>query len=124
MNKVKHSHIYTDSEGESHVEDLEVDLAEINYAPPAPPLWASAFFPATEYHYSSLPPGWYGDWHPVPRRQVFICLRGESEAEFSDGTRRRVGPGAIAVFEDTWGKGHRSWVVGDEDVLAAVVELA
>ena len=123
MNKVKYARVYTDSEGESHVEDLEVDLAEANYAPPAPAAWASAFFAATEYHYLSVPPGWYGDWHPVPRRQLFFILKGQTETKMSDGTRRRSGPGSIGLHEDTWGKGHRSWVVGDEDVLAAVVEL-
>ena len=124
MNKVKYAHVYTDSEGESHVEDLEIDLTEANYAPPAPAAWASAFFPATEYHFLSVPPGWYGDWHPVPRRQLFFYLRGESEVELGDGTRRRLVPRDVALFEDTQGKGHRSWVVGDEDVMAVVVVLA
>jgi hypothetical protein len=27
------------------------------------------------------------------------------------------------LVEDTTGKGHRSWVVGDADVLAVVVQL-
>ena len=123
MNKVKYAHIYTDSEGESHFEDLEVELEEVNYAPPAPPAWVSAFSPATEYHYLSAPSGWYGDWHPVPRRQLFFVLKGAMEGEVSDGTRRRFRPGDVALFEDTWGKGHRSWVVGDDDALDAVVEL-
>jgi hypothetical protein len=123
MNKVKYAHIYTDSEGESHVEDLELDLAEANYAPPAPSLWVSAFFPAAEYHYLGAPSGWSGDWHPVPRRQVFFYLRGKSGVELSDGASRRLGPGDVLLAEDTNGKGHRSWVVGDEDVLAVVVEL-
>ena len=124
MNKVKYARVYTDSEGESHVEDLEVDLAEANYAPPAPAAWVSAFFPATEYHYVSSPSGSYGDWHPVPRRQLVLILRGTIGAEFGDGTRLTCCPGDVLLIEDTWGKGHRSWVVGDEDVLAAVVELA
>ena len=41
----------------------------------------------------------------------------------SDGERRRYVPGSAALVEDTTGTGHRSWVVGDTDVLAAVVQL-
>jgi len=80
-------------------------------------------FPATGYHFTRVQPGWYGDWHPVPRRQVFILLQGEMEIEASDGTRVRSAPGDILLAEDTWGKGHRSWVVGDKDALLAVVVL-
>jgi hypothetical protein len=124
VDKVRYARVYTDSEGESHLEDVEMDLVETNYAPPAPPMWPSAFFPASGYHFLSAPPGWYGDWHPVPRRQLFLVLKGQIEAELGDGTRRLSGPGAILVLEDTWGKGHRSWVVGDDDALMAVVVLS
>jgi hypothetical protein len=30
--------IYTGSDGETHFEDLEVELAEVDFAPPAPPV--------------------------------------------------------------------------------------
>jgi hypothetical protein len=115
--------VYFDPEGESHSQDVELDLVETNYAPPAPPIWVSASFQASGYQFLRFLPGWYGDWHPVPRRQMFIFLKGESEGETSDGARLRFGPGDILLAEDTQGKGHRSWVVGDEDVLAAVVVL-
>jgi len=115
--------VYADSDGESHSSEEEVDLAEVNYAPPAPPLWASAFFPAVSYQFLRTPPGWYGDWHPAPRRQVLFFLKGEVEAETSDGNRARSGPGDVVLLEDTSGKGHRSWVVGDEELWAAVIVL-
>jgi hypothetical protein len=51
-------------------------------------------------------------------------LQGEMEGEASDGTRVRSAPGDIMLFEDTSGKGHRSWVVGDDEALAAVVVLS
>jgi hypothetical protein len=34
-----------------------------------------------------------------------------------------MGPGSVVLVEDTEGKGHRSWVVGEEDVVIAVVQL-
>jgi hypothetical protein len=50
-------------------------------------------------------------------------LAGRVEAETSDAARRMMGPGTVVLVEDTTGKGHRSWVVGDEDVLIGVVQL-
>jgi hypothetical protein len=41
----------------------------------------------------------------------------------SNGEVRRFGPGDVVLLEDTTGKGHRSRVVGDRDVLGAVVQL-
>ncbi len=123
MDKVRYARVYADSEGESHLEELELDLVESNYAPPAPPLWPSAFFPAVGYHLLKAPASWSGDWHPVPRRQIFFYLKGQSIVEVGDGDCRELGPGDILLAEDTRGRGHRSWAVGDEDILAAVVVL-
>ena len=35
---LKYTRIYTDSDGETHFEDLEIELAEVDFAPPAPPV--------------------------------------------------------------------------------------
>jgi hypothetical protein len=83
--------IYTGSDGETHFEDLEVELAEVNFAPPAPPVQLSAFTAAKQWAFLSLPPGWEGDWHPEPGRSVLFYLAGQSEIEVSDGTIRRLG---------------------------------
>jgi hypothetical protein len=37
---------------------------------------------------------------------------------------RRLGAGDILLMEDTTGKGHATRIIGDEDALAAVVQLA
>jgi hypothetical protein len=123
MDRMSYPRVYADSEGESHLEDRELELSSMDYAPPAPAMWASAFAGATGYHFLSAPVGWVGDWHPVPRRQLFLILRGAIGAEVGDGTRRSFRPGDVVLLEDTRGRGHRSWVVGDEDVLMAVVVL-
>ncbi len=115
--------VYADAAGESHFEDVEVELTSRDFAPPAPPLYLSEVVPATGFAFVRLPAGWYGDWHPTPRRQIFFYLAGEVEGETSDGERRRFGPGSATLVEDTTGKGHRSWVVGDSEVLAAVAQL-
>lgn len=115
--------IYSDDAGESHFEDVELALAPLDFAPPAPPIRVSAFSPAAMYGFLSSPPGWYGDWHPTPRRQMLFYLAGEIEAETSDGEVRRFEAGSVTLVEDTAGKGHRSRVIGGGDVLLAAVQL-
>ncbi len=118
-----YTRIYADETGESHDEDIEVELTPREFAPPAPPLHLSSMTPATGVAFVRFPAGWDGDWHPTPRRQLFFFLAGELEGETSDGDRRRYGAGSAALLEDTTGTGHRSRVVGDGDVLAAVAQL-
>jgi hypothetical protein len=115
--------IYADSDGESHFEDVEVSLKPVDFAPPAPLLHASAFTPASQFGFLSAPPGWFGDWHLPPRRQILFFLSGENELEVSDGEVRYFGPGSVLLVEDTTGIGHRSRIVGSDWALAAVVQL-
>jgi hypothetical protein len=120
---MKYVRVYSDLDGESHFEDVEVDLTLADFAPPAPPLYVSTLTPASRFGFLSAPPGWYGDWHPAPRRQIILYLSGELEAEVSSGEVRRFGPGSVTLAEDTTGKGHRSRVVSTSDVLGMVIHL-
>jgi hypothetical protein len=115
--------IYADPAGESHFEDVEVELSQVNFAPPAPPLNLSSFSPALRYAFCSFPAGWRGDWHREPQRQIFFVLSGEIAGQVSDGEVRHLGAGSVVLGEDTTGKGHVSWVMGKTDVLTAVVQL-
>ncbi|MCQ1535862.1 cupin domain-containing protein [Methanosarcina sp. KYL-1] len=120
---MKYTRIYSDSKGTSHFEDRDIGFAEVNFAPPAPSLYLSAFQKAEQFAFCRIPAGWFGDWHPTPHHQFFFFLSGELEAEVSDGELRRFGPGSVVHLEDTGGKGHVTRVIGNEDVLAAVVQL-
>ncbi len=120
---MRYVRLYADEAGASHFEDVDVPLATLDFAPPAPPLNLSVLVPATGCAFLTAPAGWYGDWHPSPRRQFVVYLAAETALETSDGEVRRVGPGSVVLVEDTTGKGHRSWVVGDADMLAVVVQL-
>ncbi|MFW9925434.1 MAG: hypothetical protein ACFFDM_01575, partial [Candidatus Thorarchaeota archaeon] len=66
---------------------------------------------------------WFGDWHPTPKRQMFVYISGKMEAQVSDGEVRIFGPGSVTLVEDTTGKGHKSRVIGDQDVLTIVIQL-
>jgi hypothetical protein len=120
---VKIQRVYSDSDGVSHFEEIDVEMTSVEFAPPAPRLDASEFQEATRVGIIRASPGWKGDWHPAPCRQLMFYLAGWVEAETSDGGRLTLGPGTVVLAEDTTGKGHRSWVVGDEDVVIGVVQL-
>jgi len=115
--------LYSDSDGESHFEEQDLKLTSVDFAPPAPPLELSEFWDSKRVSILRAPPGWYGDWHPAPKRQLMFYLKGNVEGEASDGSVRTMRPGSIVLVEDTTGKGHRSRVVGAEDVIIATVQL-
>src|SRR5712691_7452877 len=115
--------LYADEHGESHFEDVEIDLVSTEYVPPAPPLDLSSFTPATQFGFMRAPAGWSSDWHPSSGRNVFFVLTGGWEVTASDGEARRFAVGSVLLVEDTGGKGHASRVVSNTDSLAAVVQL-
>jgi quercetin dioxygenase-like cupin family protein len=115
--------VYADSLGESHFEDISWKMVESEFAPPAPPLLVSDFVDSSSFGFISAAPGWSGEWHPTPKRQLIIYISGRIEATVSDGESRTFGSGDITLLEDTAGVGHRSKVTGDEQVLLAVIQL-
>lgn len=70
-----------------------------------------------------MSPGWHGDWHPAPRRELVIYLSGEGEIEASDGEVRELTPGTVLLAEDTRGKGHITRVTGSSEVSLVIVLL-
>jgi hypothetical protein len=117
------SRCFADVDGVSHFEDLAIALTLRDFAPPARPFFVSPMSEASGIAFVRFPAGWEGDWHPTAHRQFFIFLEGEFEGEAGDGTRRNYRPGSGVLLEDTVGFGHRSWVVGSQDVLAVVVQV-
>ncbi len=121
---MEYTRLYSDEQGESHFEARGIRFESVDFAPPAPPLDISAFGLAEECFLLRGKPGWQGDWHPAPFRQLHFYLSGEVEVETSDGKIGRTSAGGVALVEDTSGKGHRSRVVSSSDVLIAAVKLA
>ena len=104
--------LYTGSDGQSHVEDLELS-GEL-----------TSPHGVTSFKFMTWPAGHFIDWHPAPQRQYVISLSGELEIGLGDGTLRRFGPGDARLVEDTTGQGHTTRVVSDGPTLTAVVPLA
>lgn len=115
--------VYSDSIGETHFEDIEIKLDESDFAPPAPPIFISNLQLSTKYGFLSVMPGWSSDWHPTPKRQYIIYLSGMIEAEVSDGEIRQFRPGSITLVEDTVGKGHKSRAIGNDQIIAVIIQL-
>ena len=120
---MKYIRIYADEGGESHFSDNNIKLELSDFAPPAPPIELSGYYPASRCVFTVFPVGWYGDWHPTPERQIFICFQGILEVTVSDGEKRMVSQGCIVFVEDTEGKGHITKVVSEVEVRAAVIQL-
>ena len=120
---MKYHHLFTDDTGESHWRDVEVELEEQVFAPPAQDIWVSAAESAVATLFLRLPAGWDEPPHPTPKRQTLVCLRGAVDVTASDGEVRRIGPGDVWRMEDRTGKGHHTAVVGDADFEAVMIQF-
>ena len=116
---MKVTRLYTGPDGKTKVEEYEVPLkgqgrgTELSEAVAV----ESLQFRRTNQDYNL-------DWHPAPRRQFVVTLRGESEIELEGGRKLRLGPGHILLAEDTTGQGHISRASGSQDRLSLFITLA
>jgi len=115
-------HIYADAKGESHFGDTTIDMTSVDFAPPAPAVDLSEIRDAG-FGFVQAPVGWFGDWHPAPRKQIMCILSGSLEVQVSDGEHRTIVSGNIVLVEDTTGKGHVTRALGHEPVLMTVAQV-
>ena len=113
MSKFTYVRLYADERGESHFEDVSVDLELVDFAPPAPPLFIGGTQAASRVQFFQAPAGWDGSWHTAPKRQFMSILSGEFTVEVSDGEVRVFAAGALVLVEDTTGKGHYTGTAKD-----------
>jgi hypothetical protein len=117
------SRLVPDADGSSHFEPFAIPLALRTFAPPARPFSVSPLAAATECGFLHLPAGWFGEMHPSPIRMWIFVLSGEMLFEAGNGDQRRIGAGDALLLEDTTGRGHVSRVLGEGQVVLAVVRL-
>ncbi len=115
--------IWADDDGESHLEDVDLAFDESDFLPSAPSMLLTPQQKASGYFIARAPAGLELDWHVAPVKELAIYLTGRGEIEASDGTIRPIEPGTILLVEDTIGKGHKTRVIGDEEVLVVIVTL-
>lgn len=119
---VKFHRLYSDDEGESHWEDVNVTLHERPFAPPAKAIEISEPEKVEKLLFLRLIVGWDEPIHPTPVAQKLICLAGSVRVTASDGQVRDIGPGDVWHMEDKHGKGHHTAVTSDTDFEAVIVQ--
>jgi hypothetical protein len=95
--------LYTDSDGQSHFRDIEVEWIEERRGSKL-----SKRLPATGIIFRETQAEHDIDWHPAPRRQYIINLDVRVKITASDGESPIIGTGEVILVEDTTGKGHLS----------------
>ncbi len=115
--------IISDSDGVSHFAPGRVDFDYDDFAPPAAPLGVSTVQATESLSFLTYPAGWYGDWHPAPRKLMVFILAGRVEVEVGDGERRIFEAGDAILAADTTGPGHISRTVGETAAVSAAVAI-
>ncbi len=110
--------VYTDAEGRSRFEDLDMLFQPTN------PAEAGAFSQkVTSVTFRRQPVGLVQDWHTAPRRQYVVTLRGLAEIETGSGEVRQFGPGDVLLADDLTGKGHVTRVIGTETRISISIPI-
>jgi hypothetical protein len=121
MDPVPAWRVFTGSDGRAHAERFEFEL---NPGAMFKELAISEWVPASSAFFVRNSREMALDWHPAPRRQMVILVRGEAECELSDGTSFRYGPGTVLFLEDLEGIGHITRGAGDEDPLYVFIPVS
>ncbi len=94
--------VYSDHDGETHAEDLEVPMQALGDGFMSQLIDLSGvYFRTTEFDGPK-------PFHNARWRHFCVPLVGGFELECSDGTKRRIVPGSILLAEDVDGRGHAS----------------
>jgi len=105
---MKITRIYTGDDGESHFENLDIELSPTATGALSEPR------DVTKIIFRETSPDYDLDFHTAPRRQYIINLSGGVEIEVGDGSKRLIPAGEILLAEDTTGHGHISRAVNGE----------
>lgn len=94
--------VFSDAEGESHVEDLEVPMEAARHGIVSSLIEVSGAVIRESDFDGPLA------FHNARWRHLCVPVVGSFEIECSDGSRRLIKPGTIMLGEDTTGRGHAS----------------
>lgn len=110
--------VYTGSDGESHFEDIEIELEDAGQIGKL-----SQRYPVTSIIFRENDAYYDYDWHTAPQRQFIILLDGQVEIEVASGEKRRFQGGDILLVEDTTGRGHKTRTVNNRPRRSIFVTL-
>ena len=95
--------VYSDINGDSHFEDIEVplnDKGDIGFLSEAQKAGIIIF--------RKVVPSYDYNFHTAPARQYIVLLDGVIEIETSLGAKRTFAAGEVLLMEDITGKGHKT----------------
>src|SRR5947209_16401898 len=95
--------VYSDSNGESYFEDIEIPLKEAGSVGRL-----SDVLPAEGIVFREVEPSYDWNFHSAPQKQYIVLLDCEIEIETSLGDKRIFKAGGVLLAEDTTGKGHKT----------------
>ncbi|MBM3676903.1 MAG: cupin domain-containing protein [Actinobacteria bacterium] len=105
-------------DGKSRLEEMEVEFHRIEGVVPGG-VFDAAPLGASDVALVRFEPGFEAGFHVTPSPTWMFVLTGCMKLGVSDDVWTELRPGDLIQMTDTAGEGHRSRVVGDQEVLMA-----
>jgi hypothetical protein len=121
MKKIAH-HVISDG-AKTHFGSREIELAPVEGIAPGGVFDAGAMGEGA-VALARFEAGFDCGFHNTATPTWMFVMTGRMELGVSDGDTRTLSPGDVVYFTDSDGEGHRSRVLGDEDVLVATAGYA
>ncbi|GBR04059.1 cupin domain-containing protein [Acetobacter oeni] len=124
-------HNWTDHDGVSHMTHCPVQNFDLKtMSKPAGPQWQDRLKAGpSQVIFTVQPAHWDGSWHPDPKVQWIIPLKGSWYVTAMDGKKVIMGPGDVSLGEDQKSRkdarghiGHFAGNVGDDPVELMVIQ--
>lgn len=106
------------ADGKTRFEERDVEFHPVEGVVPGA-RFDAAPLGASEVALVRFEPGFTTGFHLTPTPTWMFVLTGCVRLGVSDDVWAELRPGDLVYMEDTTGEGHRSTVLGDEDVLMA-----
>ena len=98
--------MFTGDDGQSHFEDVQIELGDAGAAGSISRLW-----PGRGVQFRTVDGNYLIDFHNAPRRQLVVNLTGSVEIEVGDGTKRLLGQKVLVTLPNPEGGPSTKFVV-------------
>jgi hypothetical protein len=115
--------MFSDGAGGCRFDQTDIPLVMKQYAPPAAPVTVSTPMQTGQCVFMRIPPGFVGDQHPSPQKQLVVCVSGAARFRGSDEVSHVLRAGESLIDANTEGLGHVSEVISDVPFEAYLIAL-
>jgi quercetin dioxygenase-like cupin family protein len=105
-------------DGKTRIEEIEIEFHHLADVVPGG-AFDAAPLGANDVALVRFEPGFVAGWHTTPAPTWMMVMTGRMGLGVSDDVWIELAPGDVVHMTDTAGEGHRSRVIGDDDVLMA-----